>query len=84
MKSNQGVSKRASLRQGTMWVFLFAITAGLTATQRMKAAPNVVVWDTGARFADTPGDGSRTGWTVVPSETVALEADPQKAASDPG
>lgn len=84
MKSNQGVRKSESLRQGMAWIVLLAITAGLTAIQRSEAAPSVVVWDTGSRFADTTDAGSRTAWASVPSETFALEADPLKAASDPG
>ena len=50
----------------------------------VDAATNVVIWDTGSRLADTTGDGDRTGWKSVPSELFALEADPPKAASDPG
>ena len=84
MKSNQSVRKRGSLFPGTVGVVLLTITASLTASQRIEAATNVAVWDTGSRFADTTGDGDRTGWKSVPSELFALEADPPKAASDPG
>jgi len=84
MKSNQGIRKSGPLRQRTVSLVLLAIAAGVTATQRIEAVPNVVVWDTGSRFADTTDVGSRAGWTSVPSDTIALEADPLKAASDPG
>ena len=84
MKSNQGVRKIGSLRRGTGGIVLLAVTAGLAAIQQIEAAPNVVIWDMGSRFADTAGVGARSGWTSVPSELFAFEADPLKAASDPG
>ena len=68
------------LLQKTACLVLLAAASILTS----EAATNVVVWDTGSRFADTTGDGDRTGWKAVPSELFALEADPPKAASDPG
>ena len=64
----------------TACLVLLAAASILTA----EAATNVVVWDAGSRFADATGDGDRTGWKSVPSEMFALEADPPKAASDPG
>ena len=67
-----------------MLVGLLAISAGLPAIQRTEGAANVVVWDAGARFADTIDAENRAGWKAVPSELFAFEADPAKAASDPG
>ena len=65
-------------------IVLLAITAGLTAFEHLEAAPNVVIWDTGARLSDTADGISRTDWKAVPSELFAFEAEPLKAASDPG
>jgi hypothetical protein len=84
MKPNQGVRKSESVLQKTALLGLLAISAGLPAIQRSEAATNVVVWDAGARFADTPDVENRAGWKAVPSELFAFEADPPKAASDPG
>jgi hypothetical protein len=50
----------------------------------MEAASNVVVWDTGSKLADLGDVEDRAGWRPVPRELFALEADPPKAASDPG
>ena len=59
-------------------------TIGLSAVRRSEAATNVVVWDTGARLADPSDAENRAGWKPVPSELFVFEADPAKAASDPG
>ena len=63
---------------------LLAILAGAIPFQRIEAAANVVVWDAGTRFTDTIDLENRAGWKAVPSELFAFEADPAKAASDPG
>ncbi len=64
-----------------MLLGLLAISAGFP---RTAAAANVVVWDTGSRFADTIDAENRAGWKAVPSELFAFESEPAKAASDPG
>src|SRR5258707_11203716 len=56
----------------------------MTGIQRTEAATNLVVWDAGSRFADAPDAGNRAGWKAVPSELFVFEAEPLKAASDPG
>jgi hypothetical protein len=84
MKPNQGVRKNEPLWQRSTWLVLLTVAAGLAAIQRIEAATNLVIWDTGSRLADTTGAGDRSGWKSVPSELFALEADPPKAASDPG
>jgi len=84
MKSYQGARKSESLLRKTMLLGLLAINAGPPAIQRTEAAANVLVWDTGSRFADTIDAENRAGWKAVPTELFAFEADPAKAASDPG
>src|SRR2546430_1868309 len=84
MKSYQGVRKSESLLRKMLLLGLLAISAGPPAFQRTEAATNLVVWDAGSRFADTPDAQNRAGWKSVPSELFAFEADPPKAASDPG
>ena len=84
MKSHQEVRKSESHGRETAWPLLLAVAVSLTAMPRMKAATHVVVWDTGSRLADATGAGDRTGWKSVPSELFVFEADPPKAASDPG
>ena len=51
---------------------------------RTEAAANVVIWDTGSRLDDATDVGGKAGWKQVPSELLVTEADPSKAASDPG
>src|SRR5882724_7221913 len=84
MKSYHSLRKSESLLQKPLLLGLLSISAGLSACQRTAAASNVVVWDAGSRFADTPDAENRTGWKAVPTELFAFEADPPKAASDPG
>lgn len=44
----------------------------------------VTVWDTGAPLADSLSTLPHAGWRSVPSDLLALEANPAKASSDPG
>jgi len=76
-------SKKIALLSHALLVLL-ATAAGTTATRQIQAAANVVIWDTGSRFADTVDTENRAGWKAVPSELFVFEADPPKAASDPG
>ena len=57
---------------------------GVLAAQQTQAATNVVLWDTGARLGDAVALENRAGWKAVPSELFVFEAEPSKAASDPG
>src|SRR6266851_4625904 len=84
MMSNQGVRKSDSLFQKKAALVMLAAVIVLPAIQRAEAATNVVVWDTGSRLADAAEVESRAGWIPVPAELFASEADPPKAASDPG
>src|SRR5207249_6500142 len=84
MKSDQNVRKIESLLQKTALLVLLATAAGLPAIQQTEAAANVVVWDTVAHFADAVDVADKAGWKPVPTDLLTLEADPPKAASDPG
>ncbi|PYK00661.1 MAG: hypothetical protein DME23_06580 [Verrucomicrobia bacterium] len=84
MKSYQSVRKIESALQKTALLVLLATAAGLPAIQRTEAAANVVVWDTLAHLPDVGGVADRAGWKPVPTDLLTLEADPPKAASDPG
>jgi hypothetical protein len=53
-------------------------------SQRTEAAGNIAVWDTGSQLANLTDAENRSAWKSVPSESFALEAEPLKAASDPG
>jgi hypothetical protein len=84
MKSERGVRKIELLwRRTATLVFLAGIT-GWAAPPRIEAATNVVLWDTGTPIAATTESEDRAGWKAVPSELFVFEADPAKAASDPG
>src|ERR1041384_1885962 len=84
MKSNQSVRMSRSLLRKTALLVALGLTIGLSTAQRAEAATNIVVWDTSARFADAVDVADRAGWKAVPTELFAFEADPAKAASDPG
>src|SRR2546430_11800304 len=84
MKSYQSVRKIESFLQKTALLVLLATATGSPAIQRTEAAANVVVWDTVARFTDTADVADKAGWKPVPTDLLTLEADPPKAASDPG
>jgi hypothetical protein len=84
MMTNHGLRKADSFRRREWALVMLAAAIFLPAFQRTDAAPNITVWDTGSRLADATAIESRAGWKVVPSELFSLEADPPKAASDPG
>lgn len=63
---------------------LLTLAAGLMGLPRVAVAAGIVLWDTGSRFGDTTQPDDRTAWKAVPSELFVFEADPLKAASDPG
>ncbi len=67
-----------------MWPLLPGIVASLTLCHQTQAESQVVIWDTGTRFTDTLNSDHRADWKIVPSQLFAFEADPVKAASDPG
>ena len=84
MKSNRTVEKIKRLLSKTAGLVFLTTLAGATMFQTTQAATNVRVWDSGSRFTDTAEVANRTGWKAVPSELFVFEADPPKAASDPG
>ncbi len=47
-------------------------------------SPTLALWDTGTRVGDSAAAVPRSKWRRVPSNLLALEADPPKAGSDPG
>ncbi|MCP5518481.1 MAG: hypothetical protein H7A45_14605 [Verrucomicrobiales bacterium] len=57
---------------------------GFLAISQSTAGSRVQVWDTGSPLAGEVLTADRGGWTSVPSELFEFEADPLKAASDPG
>jgi len=84
MKSYPSVRKIKSPLQKAALLVVLATAAGPPAIQRTEAGANVVVWDTVAHFAETAEIADKTGWKPVPTDLLTLEADPPKAASDPG
>src|SRR5438874_1340824 len=84
MNSYQNGKRNGAILPKTRSLVLLAILAGTSAFQRAAAAANVVVWDAGARFANAIDTENRAGWKAVPSELFTFEAEPAKAASDPG
>src|SRR3954471_20058383 len=84
MKSNQGVKQSEQVFQKTAWILLLAAVAGFATVPQTEAATNIVLWDTGSRLKETLNTENEAGWKAVPSELFVFEADPSKAASDPG
>jgi hypothetical protein len=84
MKSSQMFGKSESRLRKAGLVVLGAAAFGWGASQPIHAATNLVVWDTGSRLGSAADLENRTGWKAVPSELFVFEADPPKAASDPG
>ena len=80
MKPHHNNAKTGKVSRG--WKLLLAICF-LGAVPGAQAAPNVVLWDTGAPLVGTPG-ADRSAWKAVPRDLLSLEANPPKASSDPG
>ncbi len=84
MKSDPCVKKSGSPFRKSVPLFLLAMVTGVTGLLPAQAATNVVIWDTGSPFVGTIASANRAAWIAVPSELFVLEAEPAKAASDPG
>lgn len=64
-------------------VLLAATSVWIVAASVGKTEAGVSVWDTGAPVSWTEPSWDRGGWREVPSDLIALEAEPDKARSDP-
>jgi len=81
MKSGK-ILKNRGLSVGKM---LMALLLAIAATIRpAEATSNVVLWDTHSRLKGESAGENRADWKAVPSELFVFEAEPLKAASDPG
>lgn len=80
MKLNQDVSRPGSIFGATLvlWFCLQPLFANA------QPASSVVLWDTGTKASGPINLEHRSGWKVVPSDLLTLEANPPKASSDPG
>ncbi len=83
MKSSHAGWSSSRIQKSTLLV-LISLAAGLASVEQTEAASNVVLWDSGTRFADSVAIENRASWEVVPTELFVFEKDPLKAASDPG
>src|SRR5690349_11027107 len=84
MITNQSVGRSDSLYSFKTNLATLAVALVLPVILQTEAASTVVVWDTGARLSDAADVQGRADWKRVPSELFSMEADPSKAASDPG
>src|ERR1051326_7262379 len=85
MKSDQSMKKNEFVLQRTAWLIRIIISSAAALPQvKTQAATNVIIWDTGSRLTGPIEMESRAEWKAVPSELFLFEADPPKAASDPG
>ncbi len=84
MKSHSGLTTFPRPGQAKTSLLLCALAAVLPLLTPAGAAPNVTLWDTGAPLASPLHLEDRGDWTVVPADLFGQEADPAKAASDPG
>lgn len=71
-------------RPGAPWVTLLTLVGAVTGFSAVGVPATEAVWDTGVRPGDTDPTRDRTTWKAIPSELFAFEAEPLKAASDPG
>ncbi len=63
---------------------VLAFVAVFGALRHAGAAGNLAVWDTGSHSAGAADVSNRAAWKALPRDLFALEAEPLKAASDPG
>ncbi|HXJ59976.1 MAG TPA: hypothetical protein VNU68_25310 [Verrucomicrobiae bacterium] len=85
MKPVQTLKRSSTFVHRCAWLGGLAVAVGACYFQRLQAASQLTIWDTGAPLADpTDGAGTPDGWKAIPSELFAFEAEPAKAASDPG
>jgi hypothetical protein len=84
MKMCQDIRKSEWLLPGSVWLVLLLTTTCVPVITQAEAASNVVLWDTSSRSGDTPRVDDRSGWKIVPNNLFTFEANPPKAASDPG
>ena len=83
MKANREIRITGPSNRTAAHGTLLALILAFTAIHQIAAVPNIVVWDTGSKLTEADV-ATRTGWKAVPTELFALEAEPLKAASDPG
>jgi hypothetical protein len=84
MKPYRDVTKRKTVLLEALLQALLATAVALAAVQRVQAASNIVLWDTLSPLSGNLEAQDRTGWRVVPSDLLSLEADSRAASSDPG
>src|SRR5438876_9639692 len=84
MNSYCSLKKLESVLRKAVLVAVLTTAAAISTSQRAEAAANIVLWDTLSPLSDPLNVEDRTGWKPVPSDLLALEADPPKASSDPG
>jgi hypothetical protein len=66
-----------------MLTLFLAIGISLWASLPAQAGPTVMLWDTSSPLTAPVDAADRAEWKHVPSDLLALEADPLKARSDP-
>ena len=84
MKSYQCIRKGESFLGNTTLLVFLATASALSAIPRTEVSANVVLWDTGSPLTGVTNGDDRSRWKRVPTDLFTLEADPPKAASDPG
>jgi hypothetical protein len=60
------------------------IAAVFASAPVLRAAPNILLWDTGMKLGKAPGMPDKENWRIVPTDLFKLEKDPLKSSSDPG
>ena len=73
-----------ALRAGQGGRFAWMVGLLLLAAVRIEAATNLVLWDSLRPLAEPAAVAIPADWKAVPAVLFSLEADPAKAASDPG
>ncbi len=70
-----------NVRRFNQLVFLLFSVASVPL---LRAAPNILLWDTGTKSEKVPEAKDKQNWRIVPTDLFKLEKDPLKSSSDPG
>lgn len=83
MKLGRGINRYRLPLWKRVLILLLLFGVGISAQTR-ENTPNTRIWDTMSPFAQTIDFGKRSRWSQVPTDLLALEANPPAASADPG
>jgi len=84
MKLIRGINRYKLPLWKRVLIFLLILSSGVSMAQTIKNTPNTRIWDTQSPFGNTINLGNRSRWKLVPTDLLALEANPLTISADPG